>query len=157
MQSLSFHHLWCAFSGVVVQSHAFAYLSGADRREAGVSMNGLDRFAQILIAGVFLFAGLSKIFAFQRPTQLQTGPTGRAHELPPRVAYAIAIMEIAGALGLVMPLVLWQTDLLPGLAAVGLAILTLAVSIYYVRHKEPAAPMLALFCLTQLLIVGRWL
>jgi uncharacterized membrane protein len=73
------------------------------------------------------------------------------------MAYAIAIMEIAGALGLVLPLVLRQTDLLPGLAAVGLAILTLAVSIYYVRHKKPAAPMLALFCLTLLVIVGRWL
>jgi uncharacterized membrane protein YphA (DoxX/SURF4 family) len=120
-------------------------------------MNGLDRFAQILIAGIFLFAGLSKIFAFQRPTQPQTGPIGRAHELPPRVAYAIAFMEIAGALGLVVPLVLWQTDLLPGLAAIGLAILTLAVSIYHVRHKEPAAPMLVLFCLTLLVLVGRWL
>jgi uncharacterized membrane protein len=73
------------------------------------------------------------------------------------MAYAIAFMEIAGALGLVAPLVLWQTDLLPGLAAIGLSILTLAVSIYHVRHKEPAAPMLALFCLTLLVLVGRWM
>jgi len=120
-------------------------------------MNSLDRFAQILVAGIFLFAGLSKILAFRPQTRSQTGPTGRAHELPPRVTFAIAVIEIAGALGLVAPLVLWQTDLLPGLAAVGLAILTLAVSIYHVRHKEPAAPMLALFCLTLLVIVGRWM
>lgn len=121
-------------------------------------MNGLEQIAQILLVGIFLFAGLSKIFAFQKEPQVQAGPSLRGNGLSRGVAYAIALTEIAGALGLVVPLSFWQPDLLPRLAAGGIALLTLAAYIYYVRRKEPsAAPMMALFLLTLLVIVGRWL
>jgi uncharacterized membrane protein YphA (DoxX/SURF4 family) len=121
-------------------------------------MNGLEQIAQILLVGIFLFAGLSKIFAFQKEPQVQAGPNWRGNGLPRGVAYAIAVVEIAGALGLVVPLRFWQSDMLPRLAAAGLALLTLAIYFYYVRRKEPAAaPMMALFLLTLLVIVGRWL
>jgi DoxX-like protein len=120
-------------------------------------MNSLDRFAQMLIAAIFLFAGLSKIFALRRRTQTQAAPSWSGKGLSRRTVCAIAWMEIAGALGLVVPLDLWQPNMLPSLAAGELALLTLAVSIYHVRHKEPAAPMFALFFLSLLVIVGRWM
>jgi uncharacterized membrane protein YphA (DoxX/SURF4 family) len=120
-------------------------------------MNSLERIAELLLVGIFLFAGLSKIFAFQRQPQVQAGPSWRGSGLPRGVAFSIALMEIAGALGLVVPLHLWQPDLIPQLAAAGLALLTLAAFAYHVRRREPAAPLMALFLLTLLVIVGRWM
>jgi uncharacterized membrane protein YphA (DoxX/SURF4 family) len=136
---------------------SFCMQEQAEQRGQLYLMNSLDRIAQLLLVGIFLFAGLSKLFAFQWPPQVQAGPSWRGNGLPRGVAYSIALMEIAGALGLVVPLNLWQPDLLPKLAAAGLALLTLAAFSYHVRRKEPAAPMMALFLLTLFVIVGRWL
>jgi uncharacterized membrane protein YphA (DoxX/SURF4 family) len=155
MQSLSFPHLVGASprypSFVLLQQEAGL------KKEASVFMTGLERFAQILVVGIFLFAGLSKIFAFRREPQAEGGPSWRGDGFPRKVACGIALIEIAGALGLLVPFGLWQSDMLPRLAAAGLALLTLGVAIYHIRRKEPAAPMFALFLLTLLVIVGRWL
>jgi hypothetical protein len=71
------------------------------------------------------------------------------------MSLVVAFLEIAGALALVVPLNAWQPDMLARLAAVGLALMTLAVCLYRVRRKEPAAPVMALFLLTVFVIIGR--
>jgi hypothetical protein len=119
-------------------------------------MNSLDWFAQILMAALFLFAGLSRIVTMRRKTQvIQTAPGWRTSELPLGWAWVVAALEIAGAVALLIPFSLWRPDILPLLAAVGLALLALAVCIYRAWRKEPAAPVMALFLLTLFVIVGR--
>jgi uncharacterized membrane protein YphA (DoxX/SURF4 family) len=119
-------------------------------------MNNLDWFAQILLAGIFLFAGLSKIFALsQRTTALQTGPSLRGVGLPRLQACAIALAEIAAALALVVPFNLQHPNFLPLLAASGLALLTLAACIYHQRRHEFTAPVVALFLLALFVVVAH--
>jgi uncharacterized membrane protein YphA (DoxX/SURF4 family) len=120
-------------------------------------MNTLLWIAQILLACVFFYAGFSKIFAFRRqkavaPTEPRFDGVGLPHEL----AAAIALFEIAAALGLVLPVDLWQPDFLPRVAAAGCAILALVACVYHVRRKEHTAPIVALFLLALFVIVGRW-
>jgi len=119
-------------------------------------MNNLDWFAQILLAAIFLFAGLRQAFAFQRATAMQDGFSLRCVALPRTPAFLIALVEIALALVLIVPVNLWRPDILPSLAAAGLGLLTLGVFFYRVRRNEPAAPLVALFLLTLFVIVGRW-
>jgi hypothetical protein len=119
-------------------------------------MNQLDWFAQMLLAGVFLFAGLRRFLLFQRKAEAVTAaPIWRSAEFPPSFSWAIALLEIGGALALVLPLTLWRPDFLPQLAAMGLALLTLCVCVYRVRRREPATPVMVLFLMTLFVIVGR--
>jgi uncharacterized membrane protein YphA (DoxX/SURF4 family) len=119
-------------------------------------MNSVLWIAQILLAGVFLYAGLSKIFAYGRQTKTLSRPIGGCAGLPHELVAAIALAEIAGALAVVVPVDLWPPDILLRLAVTGLALLTVAAVVYHVRRKEPTAPLVALFLLALFIIVGRW-
>jgi hypothetical protein len=119
-------------------------------------MTTLDWIVQILMAALFLVLGLSRIVWLRRKTQAQqTASGGRTTEMPVGLSLMVALLEIAGGLALVVPINLWQPDILPRMAAAGLALLTLSVCIYRVRRKEPAASIVALFLLTLFVIVGR--
>jgi hypothetical protein len=120
-------------------------------------MNGLHWTAQILLAGVFLFVGFSRIFANRRLTSgLPAWPGFGVISLPNELAVAVGIFEIAGALALVMPVDLWPPDILPRLAAAGLALVAMAGAVYHMRRHESGAPSIALFLLALFVIVGRW-
>ena len=119
-------------------------------------MNSLDLFAQYLLAGIFLFAGLSKIFAYLRPAKAPHTEQDKSRmELPGKMVCAIALLEIAGALALVMPLHMWQPEILPRFAAAGLALLALAACEYRHSRKESAAPVVAVFLLALFVIIGQ--
>jgi uncharacterized membrane protein YphA (DoxX/SURF4 family) len=121
-------------------------------------MNALDQFAEVFVAVVFLCAGFSKIFAY-RPSRA-VAPSQPAHGLyglPYELQFAVALFEIAAALALVAPVAPDMHVQLVRLAAVGLAALTFAASIYRVRRHQPAAPAVVLFCLALFVIVGRCL
>jgi uncharacterized membrane protein len=119
-------------------------------------MNRLDWIAQILMAVSFLFVGINRVISFRRQNTGHQPVSGwKVTELPREWSWVIAVLEIGGAVALVVPFKIWQPDILPRLAAVGLALLTLSVCIYRVRHKEPAAPVMALFLLTLFVVVGR--
>jgi hypothetical protein len=119
-------------------------------------MNSLDWFAQVLLAAIFLVAGLSKVFAFQWETAMKSGPSLRCIGVPRTPSLLLALLEIALALVLIVPLNIWQPEILPSLAAAGLGMLTLFVALYRFRRNEHASPMIALFLLTLFVIVGRW-
>ena len=76
--------------------------------------------------------------------------------MPCNVVLAIALVELTGALALIVPFNLWQPGILPLLGAAGLALLTLCACIYHLRRHESAAPIVALFLLTLFVIIGRW-
>jgi uncharacterized membrane protein len=119
-------------------------------------MTNLDWFAQYLLAGIFLIAGLGKIFIFHYQTNAgRSGLSAGTLGLTRTAVYFIATLEIAAALGLVVPVHLWRPGLLPLVSASGLALLMVAVGIYRKRRHEFTAPIIALFLLALLVIVGH--
>jgi len=76
--------------------------------------------------------------------------------MPDELAAAIALLEIVGALGLVIPVDLWPPNVLVLLAAGGLALLAVAVGIYQARRHEHTTPIVTMFLLAVFVIVGRW-
>jgi hypothetical protein len=66
------------------------------------------------------------------------------------------VLEVAGALCLLVPFDVWPAYLLPRVAASFLALLIVVTGAHHVRHKQPTAPIVAVFFLALLVIVGRW-
>jgi uncharacterized membrane protein YphA (DoxX/SURF4 family) len=124
-------------------------------------MNTLLWIAQIVLASAFLFAGWAKLFEYHKLVRrLEEHP--RVHvDLPRWLTILVGILEIAGAVGVILPAVLMPASLaedylLVRLAAGGLALLMVAAGIYHIARKEPAAPAVTLFLLSLFIIVGRW-
>lgn len=120
-------------------------------------MDGLLWIAQVLLAGVFLFTGISKLLAYER---VKGAVEARSNGIPAGVsrglAASIGLAEIAGALGVVSPPSLFPGHLLIRLAAGGLALIMVMAGIYHLRRKDSAAPAVSLFLLNLFVIVGRW-
>ncbi|MGD0829856.1 MAG: DoxX family protein [Terracidiphilus sp.] len=118
-------------------------------------MNRLDLFALYLLAGIFFFAGISKFIVLEwfKGSQ-RSGLSQKSVELTRRTAFAVAVLEIAGALALVVPVHLWTPGMLPRVAAGGLALLALAISIYRYRRQQFAEPVIALFLLALFVVIG---
>jgi uncharacterized membrane protein YphA (DoxX/SURF4 family) len=120
-------------------------------------MNSLLWIAQIVLAGVFLFAGFSKIFVHRRQLgTLQTSSWPSCVGMPDVLASALAILEIAGAICLLIPVDLWPPDILLRLSATVLALLAVVAVIYHARRKEHTSNTIAAFLLALFVIVGRW-
>jgi uncharacterized membrane protein YphA (DoxX/SURF4 family) len=120
-------------------------------------MNSLLWFVQLLLAGIFLFDGFRKIFVHNR-RKMATEPSSdlQQSDAPFWFAAAVGVCEIAGALGLVSPGNLWPPNILLRIAAGGLALLMVILSIYRGVHKQAPAPAMTL-CFTALYVmVGRW-
>lgn len=120
-------------------------------------MEGMVWIARIVLAGVFLYAGFRTIFASgQRAKAMKALPNCTGFELTHGWAVAIAVLEIAGALCMLVPVGLWlpNTGLL--LAASALALLMLAAGIHRALRREPPAPSMVLFLVALFVIVGRW-
>ena len=122
-----------------------------------LSMSSVLWFAQILMAGLFLFAGFSKIFAHRR--QAAVHPQSPGFDLPGmryEFVSIIALLEIACAICLVLPVDLLPPYVVPRLAAAALAGLMVIISVYHARRHETAVPNVVLFLMAVLVIVGRW-
>lgn len=125
-------------------------------------MNALIWTGQIVLAAVFLFTGLSKIFAYRKlirtiETRRKTAPI----TMPAGQGHMVGLLEVIGAVGVIIPPAITPASLAPDyllirLAAAGLALLMVAASIYHFRRHESAAPAIAAFLLSLFVIIGRW-
>ncbi|MGA2559229.1 MAG: DoxX family protein [Terracidiphilus sp.] len=120
-------------------------------------MNHLLWIAQVILAGVFLFTGFTKIFAYEKlvravEARSKSGPVGMTQIQ----AVLVGILEITGAVAVLIPMDVWPPWILLRLATAGLALLMVAAGIYHLRRQESAAPSVALFLLGLFIIVGRW-
>lgn len=125
-------------------------------------MNTLIWIGQILLAAVFLVAGVSKLLAYK--TLIKTIEE-RRKTAPIRVTRAqgavVGLLEISGAIGVILP-PMWTPDalsvdyLLVRVAAGCLALLMIGATIYHLRRRESAAPAISTFLLALFVIVGRW-
>jgi uncharacterized membrane protein YphA (DoxX/SURF4 family) len=109
---------------------------------------------QGLLAFAFIAAGGMKLFAYEKykAQSEKNGPSGITHGL----ATFIGVAEIAGALGIVLPMATNITPWVSPWAAVGLAtIMLLAIGFHVRRHESPVAPII-LFLLTAFVVFGRF-
>ena len=120
-------------------------------------MNTLLWIAQIILAGIFLFTGFSKIFAYGHVVRLvaarsKGGPIGMSGAQ----ALLVGLIEVVGAAGVLWPVDVWPPNILLRLACAVLALIMVAAGIYHIRRQESAAPNVSLFLLALFVIVGRW-
>lgn len=125
-------------------------------------MNTLIWIGQIALAIVFFTAGILKLVAYR---QLVRTLEIRRKTAPIRITTTqgriVGVIEIAGAIGVIMPPALTPAALavdyrLILLAAGGLALLMVAATLFHFRRGESAAPSISAFLLALFVIVGRW-
>jgi len=121
-------------------------------------MNSLDRLMEILLAGVFLCAGLGKIFSYNRKAS-EPGNEGTSGlmGLPYAWAALIGLFETVAALALIAPVGALLSPAFVITAATALALLMVGASLYRVRHQQSAAPTIALFLMALFVIAARCL
>jgi uncharacterized membrane protein YphA (DoxX/SURF4 family) len=119
-------------------------------------MNSLDRIMEFLLAGVFMWDGLARIFSYSREAkESETSDLSGLIGQPDGSAAAIGLFEVMAALALVAPVGPWPAAARVLLAASGLALLMIAASVYRVRRQQSAVPTVALFLMALFVIVGR--
>ena len=117
-------------------------------------MNTTLWIVQSLLALAFIAAGAMKLFAYEKYKTMseKKGPTGLTRGL---ITF-IGIAELAGGLGVVLPM---ATNIAPSLslwAAVGLScIMLLAIRFHVRRHEPPVAPLI-FFLLSIFVAFGRF-
>jgi uncharacterized membrane protein len=125
-------------------------------------LNTLIWIGQILLAAVFFTTGVAKLVAYRK---LIKTIEERRKTAPIKVTRAqgavVGLLEIAGAIGVILPPA-WTPDalapdyLLVRVAAGCLALLMVGATIYHIRRRESAAPAISTFLLALFVIVGRW-
>jgi hypothetical protein len=114
-------------------------------------MNKLLWVAQILLALLFAFAGVTK---FLMPAEQLTAQSS----LSAGFLRFIGTMEVLGALGLILPWLLRIRPALTPLAAIGLAIIMVGAVATTIPTMGVAAAIIpaAVFLLAALVAWGRW-
>lgn len=110
---------------------------------------------QILVAVAFLGAGFSKLVM---PMDQLVQNMAWAGDLPVWLVRFIGLVEVAGAVGVVVPAL---TRIQPGLtplAGAGLAVTMLLAAVFHLMRGEMALiiPNLVLLVLSALVAYGRW-
>ena len=109
---------------------------------------------QVLLAVAFIASGGLKLFAYQKYKAMseKNGPSGLSRGL---VTF-IGLSEVAGAVGIVLPMAVNVAPWLSPAAAAGLATVMLLAVFYHVRRHEPPAAPTMLFLFALVVAVGRF-
>ncbi|BDX32852.1 hypothetical protein TUM20985_33990 [Mycobacterium antarcticum] len=112
---------------------------------------------QAILAAIFVMSGTAKSF-MTKQRMLQTGQTGVA-PFPLWIIRIVAVLEIVGALGLILPWLTENARVLTPLAATGLALVMVgaAVSHWSLREfKQVFGVNLVLFAMLTIVVIGRY-
>ena len=118
-------------------------------------MNVALWIVQGLLAFAFIAAGAMKVFAYEKYKAMSEKKNGRT-SLSRGLITFIGMAEIAGSLGIVLPM---ATNIAPWLspwAAIGLAIIMLLAIGFHVRRHESVAVPVILFLLAAFVVFGRF-
>lgn len=109
---------------------------------------------QVLLAGVFIMAGVMKAFQYERAHA--TLPWVK--DVPRGLTTFIGISELLGGLGLILPALTGILPWLTPLAAAGLALVMLLAMGFHATRREPQAIAFnaALFALAAFVTYGRF-
>ena len=112
--------------------------------------------AQVLVSAIFLASGIAKAL-MSKEKMLATGQTGAA-ALPLGLVRFVAVCEILGAVGLILPVWLSIDPFLTAWAAIALAVVMIGAAIIHYRMHE-VQPMLVnvvILGLCVLIACERW-
>jgi uncharacterized membrane protein YphA (DoxX/SURF4 family) len=90
--------------------------------------------AQVLLAAIFLATGTTKLT--QPRLKMAAGPMRWAADVTDRQFRTIGLLEVVGAIGLILPAALGIAPLLTSLAAVGLVLVMVGAIYTHVRYDE---------------------
>ncbi len=109
-----------------------------------------------LLAVAFLAAGLMKLA--QPKKKLAESGMGWTEDFSDGAVKGIGVLEVLGALGLILPAVFDVATVLVPIAATGLALLMLGAAATHARRKEPSMIVvnLVLFALAAFVAWGRF-
>jgi hypothetical protein len=96
----------------------------------------------VLLALVFAWASVPKLL-FSKEAVVKLGQKGVA-ELGTGAMRVVGVVELAAAIGLILPLLLDIAPILTPLAAVGLVIVMIGAAVVHVRRAESVVPNLVL-------------
>ena len=121
-------------------------------------MSILDRFMEFLLAGIFLWFGLGKIFSYNREAnEPEKEETSGLMGLPYTWAALIGLFETVAALALMAPVGVLLSPKFSIAAATALALLMVGASIFRIRRRQSAAPTVVLFLMAVFVIAARCL
>jgi len=120
----------------------------------GVLMNVVAWVLQIVLAVAFLASGGMKVVR-PKPALVSAG-MGYAADFTDGAIKAIGLIEVIGAVGLILPWLLGVAPALTPIAAVGLALVMAGAVVVHIRRKEQFAPALVLGLLSLVLAVIRF-
>ena len=118
-------------------------------------MNTVLWILQGLLAFVFVASGGMKVV--RTKAQLKAMPQmGWADDFSEPQIKAIGLVEVIGAVGLVLPWALGILPILTPIAAAGLAVIMGGAAATHLRRKEPAVPPMVLAVLAAGVAIGRF-
>ena len=113
---------------------------------------------QGLLVSLFLFAGGMKLFARDRfRERAEQRHPDRALGLSRGLVTFIGASEVAGSLGLVLPLGTQVLPVLTPFAAIGLAVIMVLATRFHLKRGEPVSMTIGLAVLCMVVAVGRGL
>lgn len=109
-----------------------------------------------LLAAAFAAAGLMKLT--QPKEKLAASGQAWTEDFPPGVVKLIGALEVAAAVGLILPAVLGIAPILVPLAAVGLVLMMTGAAITHARRKETSmiGANVVLLLLAAVVVWGRF-
>ncbi len=113
---------------------------------------------QILLAIAFLMAGFMKATQSKESLIEKTEKMAWVEDFSPGTIKYIGILEILGAIGLVLPAVTGILPMLTPLAAAGLALTMVGAAVVHIRRKEYSGLVgnLVLFLMAAFVAYGRF-
>ena len=113
---------------------------------------------QTVLGAFFVFGGGMKVFAYDKyQAMAESRSKGKGMGYSKEFMIFIGVCEIAGGLGLILPMALRVLPVLTILAAIGLAIIMLGATVYHVQRKEAPGMTVVLFLLLGFVTLGRGL
>lgn len=109
-----------------------------------------------VLAGVFLGAGLMKIF--QPRQKLASSGMGWAEDFSLGAVKTMGVLQVAAVIGLILPAVLNIAPVFVPLAALGLAVMMIGAVIVHLRRNEARMILanIVLFMLAAVVVWGRF-
>jgi uncharacterized membrane protein len=122
-------------------------------RAERTTMNLALWISQGILAFAFGAAGTMKLFAYEKYRAMleKTTPTTLTHGQ----LTLLGLAEVAGAIGVIVPMAVNVAPWLCVWAAGGLAIIMLSATVFHVRRREPPIMTAVLFLLAVFVATGR--
>jgi uncharacterized membrane protein len=109
---------------------------------------------QGVVCAAFLAAGGFKVFVYERYKEA-AAKGSKGPPLSKGLTTFIGVVEIAGALGLILPMAIGIAPGVTQLAAAGLAIVMILAAIFHLRRHEPVVVPIVLLALSAFVVIGR--